>query len=277
MTASATVPSPFSASAIEEVCKVLGDAVSGGQIPNLIAPLKVNGEPGTDEGTKWKRLFNAVVARQNKSQDGKGLVRLVMEVMRPVRFDSTAEFEATRSLVNARLLLSGFEVRDDGVVVIAKAARTVGESQQRADDLRAELARRDVHPDVLAFCRAELLQQNYFHAVLEASKSAADKLRTMTGVTSGPAFDGTRLVDTTCFPAASPQVRFNALATEWERSEQTGIATLMKGLFSTFRNPAAHAPKVAWATSRSDALDMLTLASLLHRRLDKAEIRQPVP
>ena len=76
-----------------------------------------------------------------------------------------------------------------------------------------------------------------------------------------------------CFPAASPRVRFNSLATEWERSEQAGIATLMKGLFSTFRNPAAHAPRVAWATSRSDALDMLTLASMLHRRLDEADVR----
>jgi uncharacterized protein (TIGR02391 family) len=175
--------------------------------------------------------------------------------------------------VNERLLLSGFEVRDDGKVVTTRAARTVGEAQQRADDLRAELARRDVHPDVLAFCRAELLQQNYFHAVLEAAKSVADKLRNL----AGAAGDGSPLVDAACFPAASPRVRFNSLATEWERSEQTGIATLMKGLFSTFRNPAAHAPKVAWATSRSDALDMLTLASMLHRRLDKADVRQMVP
>jgi len=250
--------------------------MTGPQIPNLIAPLKVPEEPG-GPGTKWKRLFNAVIARQNKSLDGKALIRLVKEVMAPVRFDSTAEFEATRALVNARLLLSGFEVRDDGVVVIAKAARTVGEAQKRADDLRAELARRDVHPDVLAFCRAELLQQNYFHAVLEACKSVADKLRNLTGVTIGSASDGTRLVDATCFPAASPQVRFNALATEGERSEQTGIATLMKRMFSTFRNPAAHAPRVAWATSRSDALDMLTLASMLHRRLDKAEVMQTAP
>ena len=79
-------------------------------------------------------------------------------------------------------------------------------------------------------------------------------------------------------PSAFPlpaRVRFNSLATEWERSEQAGIATLMKGLFSTFRNPAAHAPKVAWATLRSDALDILTLASMLHRRLDEADVRQP--
>ena len=47
---------------------------------DLIAPLKVPEEPD-GPGTKWKRLFNAVVARQNKSQDGKALVRLVMEVM----------------------------------------------------------------------------------------------------------------------------------------------------------------------------------------------------
>jgi uncharacterized protein (TIGR02391 family) len=75
----------------------------------------------------------------------------------------------------------------------------------------------------------------------------------------------------------SPQVRFNALATGWERSEQTGIATLMKGCSAPSVTPAAHAPKVAWATSRSDALDMLTLASMLHRRLDKADVRQTVP
>ncbi len=71
-----------------------------------------------------------------------------------------------------------------------------------------------MHPDVLAFCRAELLQQNYFHAVLEASKSVSDKLRNLAGLTTGGASDGTRLVDATCFPAASPQIRFNDLGTD---------------------------------------------------------------
>jgi hypothetical protein len=125
MAASVTVPPPFSASAIEEVCKVLGDAVTGDQIPNLIAPLKVPEEPD-GPGTKWKRLFNAVVARQNKSQDGKGLVRLVLEVMVPVRFGSPAEFEAVRTRVNERLLLSGFEVRDDGKVAIQPGRMAAG-------------------------------------------------------------------------------------------------------------------------------------------------------
>ncbi|WP_373563413.1 TIGR02391 family protein [Pigmentiphaga litoralis] len=50
---------------------------------------------------------------------------------------------------------------------------------------------RNVHPDVLRFCRAELLADNYFHAVQEAVKSVADKMRTRTGLTD----DGAALVD----------------------------------------------------------------------------------
>jgi len=271
MTQTAAPPPAFSASVAEQVCKVLADAVTGSEIPNLIAALKIAEPPGSQQATKWKRLFNAVAERQNRQGDGRPLLRLVTEVMAPVRFESPARFNEIRARLNERLLLSGYEVIESGKLGRAKPAATLSEAQRRADDLRSELARRDVHSDVLRFCRAELLDQNYFHAVLEASKSVADKLRTLTGVTG----DGTPLVDATCSMSSGPRVAFNDLVTEWERSEQTGIATLLKGLFSTFRNPAAHAPKVLWSTSRKDALDMLTLASMLHRRLDSATVRGP--
>jgi uncharacterized protein (TIGR02391 family) len=270
MAPSAPPPPPFSASTIEQVCRILADTVTGPQIPNLVAPLRNAAESTAEQqNTKWKRLFNAVAAAQNRLHDGRPLIRLILEVMAPVRFSSQAEFDGTRARVNEKLLLTGFSVRKDGKVVRVAAASTVAEAQARADDLRAELTRRQVHPDVLRFCRAELLQQNYFHAVLEACKSVADKVRTL----SGQAGDGTPLVDATCTLACGPRIVFNTLSTDWERSEQTGLATLMKGLFSTFRNPTAHAPKVLWATSRTDALDMLTLASMLHRRLDDATVR----
>ena len=262
-------PPPFSAPAAEQICRILGDAVTGTQIPNLIWPLKAPESPLDQQNTKWKRLFNAVAAAQNRQQDGRPLLRLISEVMRPVRFSTPAEFEERRRLLNERLLLSGFEVAEDGSLHRARAAATLSEAQRRADDIRAELSRRGVHPDVLAFCRAELMQQNYFHAVLEAAKSVADKLRTLTGVSG----DGSPLVDATCSLSSGPRVVFNSLATDWERSEQTGVATLLKGLFSTFRNPTAHAPKVLWAVSRRDALDMLTLASMLHCRVDDATVR----
>ena len=106
--------------------------------------------------------------------------------------------------------------------------------------------------------------------MLEASKSVAEKLRDRSGLQG----DGAGLVDAACGLSTGPRVAFNALNTEWDRSEHTGIATLMKGMFGTFRNPTAHAPRIAWARSRAEALDMLTLASMLHRRLDGASVRR---
>jgi len=67
-----------------------------------------------------------------------------------------------RAAVNEKLLLSGYELRADGNVRRAVTAVTIGEAQRRADDMRAELSRRNVHTDVLRFCRAELLDRNYF-------------------------------------------------------------------------------------------------------------------
>lgn len=142
----------------------------------------------------------------------------------------------------------------------------------RAGRLKAELLKRSVHPDVLRFCRAELLQDNYFHAVLEATKSVADKIRAKTGLTG----DSAELADQALAigKTGMPFLAFNSLRTDSEQSEQKGLLNSMKGMFGTFRNPTAHAPKVSWNMTEQDALDLLTMASFLHRRLDGA-VRTP--
>ena len=37
-----------------------------------------------------------------------------------------------------------------------------------------------------------------------------------------------------------------------------------------FRNPPAHAPKIAWAVNREDAEEAFTLLSMIHKRIDAA-------
>ena len=74
----AMLPGPFSPAAVEQICRVLGEAVTGSEIPNLIAPLKAPEAPGEETNTKWKRLFNAVATAQNRQQDGRPLVRLIL-------------------------------------------------------------------------------------------------------------------------------------------------------------------------------------------------------
>ena len=135
-------------------------------------------------------------------------------------------------------------------------------------DPSARLHNRGVHADVLRFCRAELVEENYFHAVLEAMKSIASKIREQSGLSN----DGAELVkDAFSFGKTSrPILAINALVTETDKGEQRGFVNLLIGLFGTIRNPTAHNPKIEWPISEQDALDILTTASLIHRKLDDA-------
>jgi uncharacterized protein (TIGR02391 family) len=186
--------------------------------------------------------------------------------MKPERYAKQPErFEPMRANLNRALAFSGIAVSATGDLSAVTRAETLTEAARRADELRADLTRRGVHADVLRFCRAELVADNYFHAVLEATKSIADKLRAKSGLTE----DGAKLVDATLC-GSSPRVAINDLLTDSQRSEQSGFANLVKGTFGMFRNPTAHEAHVLWAMSKEDAEDLLSLASLIHRRLDAA-------
>ena len=65
-----------------------------------------------------------------------------------------------------------------------------------------------------------------------------------------------------------PVLALNTLQTDTDRSEHKGFAALLKGCFAAVRNPLAHVPKTNWPMSEQDALDILTLVSLIHRKLD---------
>lgn len=66
-------------------------------------------------------------------------------------------------------------------------------------------------------------------------------------------------------------IAINSLATPSLRSEQSGFANLIRGIFGMFRNPTAHEPRIHWAMGKEDAEDLLTILSLIHRRLDTAK------
>lgn len=70
------------------------------------------------------------------------------------------------------------------------------------------------------------------------------------------------------FSGQQPVLALGPLSTESEKSEQRGFAHLLIGLFGAVRNPLAHAPKANWPMSEQDALDILTMISLIHRKLD---------
>src|SRR5699024_3515180 len=147
-------------------------------------------------------------------------------------------FETKRSELNKVLSFSGLKLREDGRIAKIRKAKTIKEAERRANRLESKLKDREVHQDVLKFCDAELLQKNYFHAVLEACKSVANKIRFLSGLES----DGAKLAQEafSLDKSGKPILAINNLEDETDKSEQTGFLNLVIGLFGTFRNTTAH-------------------------------------
>lgn len=256
---------------LEALAAVIGDTsngLTGTQIGSLLRQCNIKDiEPGI---TKRRRLFAALNRQQEMDGCANNVLNFAQTVFAPVRFVGNPKYyEEFRGEINQVLAFSGFTVGEDGKIRQITQAATLIDAQQRAGTLRNTLLSRNVHSDVLQFCRAELLHENYFHAVFEATKSIAEKMRTLTGLTG----DGADLIDRV-FGINSPMLAINSLRTETEQSEQKGFANLIKGVFGVFRNAPAHAPKVIWPINEQDALDLLSIVSYIHRRLDAAV---PVP
>lgn len=262
-----TVP-PFSAAHLEAIAKALGHTtigLTGTEIESVLAQCRVvETDPG---GTKWKRLFNALVAHQDQKGSANHVVGFIHKAMSPARWMGKRDaFEDLRSELNTALAFVGLHLNERGEVKHAEKAATIAEAEMRADRLRAQLRGRRVHEDVLRFCRAELVQENYFHAVLEAVKSVANKIRSLSGLSS----DGADLV-TDAFSlgkSGMPLLAINPLKTDTEKGEQRGFVNLVVGVFGMVRNPTAHAEKIYWPIGEQDALDILSMVSLVHRKLD---------
>jgi len=261
---------PFNAQHLTSISRILADTgtgLTGSQIGYLLQDCKI---PDTTSGmTKWKRLFNAFVEFQNERHFGNHVVVFINRAMDPVQYTSSPQqFAERRDRLNAVLSFSGIWIGEDGKARWTSKAGNLQEALDRASRLHSALVQRNVQEDVLSFCGAELLQQNYFHAVFEAMKSVAAKIRTLSGLMG----DGTSLVQdafslgTDC----SPILAINSLTTETDKGEQRGFVNLLTGLFGTIRNPIAHNPRIEWDMDEQDALDILTMLSLIHRKLDRA-------
>lgn len=252
------------ANVLETLSKTLGEALTNTEIDKYLADSNLkNVEP---VGTKWRRLYNSFVEYQNRTKISNGILKFVQISIHPTRFVHNKDlFESTRTDLNKIFSFIGLQLGENGKFRSTEKATTISQAEQRASMLFSKLNDRNVHPEVLKFCKSELVENNYFHAVFEAVKSVADKIRSLSGETN----DGSPLVDVV-FSINNPILIINELRTETEKSEQKGFANLLKGFFGMFRNTLAHEPKIKWEIKEYDALDVMTLASLFHRRLDNA-------
>jgi uncharacterized protein (TIGR02391 family) len=265
----ATSIDPLPTGALSRICAVLGDTtdgLTGRQIAALLREAHIE-DPG--EITKRDRLFEALRSRQAKDRAANAVLACLKLALSPDRFlDRPETFDSWRGQINEALAFVGLVVTEEGAIQrLGRPAATLSEARARANRFREALRERNVHHLVISGCAAEIEDENYFHAVFETTKSLADRIRALAGLSE----DGTALVDRAFGRAGHfPVLALNKLESRTDQSEHDGYANMLRGLFGAFRNTTAHRPKVNWPVSEQDALDMMTTASLLHRRLDAA-------
>lgn len=268
----ATPPSSWSYPVLKAIADVLADTsvgLTGREIGDLL--IRLNMEDPLPTATKRDRLAEAFVARQNKDRSSKRIITFIVTAMEPVRYRTRPELFALRQdRLNEHLAFVGLRVNDEGRVARGVVAQTLDEASRIATSIRDELHRRKCHPEVLRYCSVEVLKKAHFHACLEATKSIFDRLRGLSGASG----DGAALVDAALALGKSgvPTLAINSLRTQTDRDEQTGLANLVKGLNGLYRNPTAHDPRLNRTINDDELLEVLTMVSMVHRRLDGVSV-----
>ena len=259
---------PLSEGQIEVLAKLLGDCGTGSDITHVLNDRGLLDNSG--QSTKWRRLYRVFLDTQDNYKCANRILDFIQAFLIPARFVGRGElFEDRRNELNSILAFSGIEFGADGRFRQREVAKTLTEAERRVRTIQSKFQSRRIHPEVLKYCRTELMQDNYFHAVFEATKGLAQRIRDMSGIQA----DGSALVDRV-FSIEQPLLAFNTLRTETEKSEHKGFAALLKGCFAAVRNPLAHEPKILWE-GEDDAADYLSLISLLHRKLDDCVSTRP--
>lgn len=252
---------------MESICDMIAETSSGLTGSEIGKILRDCGIKDVDQGnTKRFRLYNAFVDYQNRNQCSNAILIFLAQAMNPSRYLGNEELYVHRlNELNKRLSFIGIEISKRGGLIKVSAAKTLSEAQTRASHYKIKLELRKVHPEVFKYCKEELLQENYFHSVFEGVKSVAQRLRDLSGVHA----DGNKLVEIVLSPN-QPLLKINAFLTDTDRSEHIGLLNTIKGLFGIIRNPTAHVPKIKFKIEEEEALDIMTIVSFVHKKLDRA-------
>lgn len=255
------------ANVLEMISNTLGDTtegLTGTEIRRFLLQSRIEDIDPTN--TKRYRLFNALATEQNKNKCSNQILNFIALALAPSRYVSNpGEFERLRSAVNQQLAFVGYELQSNGKYREIEKANTISDVKIKVDNLKQELEKRNAHYEVFKYCKAELLQNNYFHSVLEANKGLFQRIRDLSGIQT----DGNTLIEQVF--SSNPILIINNYQSSSEKNEHNGFCNLLKGLCAMFRNPTAHEPKIDWEITEQDALEILGIISYCHRRLDNAQ------
>ena len=250
----------FSNFELESIARIIGDLYTNGQLTTIFSDLNlIENNQGVIKPSKWFRIRNAI---RNQTD----LHNLLETAFIPAHFVEKPDiWHQSVDRVNRILRFHGYELDQQGNIVIVEQTKTLKEAEKRANSLVDLLTPMTIHPYALKFCIPELLQENYFHAIFEASKGILDRLRDM----NSSQLDGTQLIEQS-FSTKNVCIvpKNNKLQNQNEKSQFLAIKHLLLTINYLYRNDKAHVLRFYNPEQEDDAIIALTMISKAHYLLD---------
>lgn len=253
----------FDDTTLRNISDIVADILTHPKITDMLSSSNI---PQAGGNNKTDRIFYALKEKQRLDSCGNNILAFITQVITPKRYNNEDDFERDRRRINEKLLYEGIEITKQGTPQLVQKAKTISEAKERSLRIKEKVHGIVIHPEITLYCEEEWLKENYFHAILEITKSVAERLRQKSGYHS----DGAELVDE-CFGLGKdkkPMLAFNTLQSESEISEHKGFGNFCKGFFSMYRNPKAHNPKILEDTQLSEMIEVLVVATIIHNKID---------
>lgn len=257
---------------VENISKILGEETTGSKITNMVSQLQYYDHDNEIDdtkpplSTKWRRINHCAIYECNKKDSAQPFFKIIEYIVRPQNYiNEPSKWSQLKRSINACLIFYGYELTDAGKIQETTEAHSFSDAQQRLNTLQTNLANLNIHPEILKFCNSELLEENYFHAILEASKAILNKIR----IISELDLDGNMLINQ-AFIVKTPiiLIKGNKLMSDEDKSEYNGLKSLLNTIVYLYRNPKAHNPKLYDKTSLNDATTAFSMMSFACKKLD---------
>ncbi|MCR1026649.1 TIGR02391 family protein [Cellulophaga baltica] len=113
------------------------------------------------------------------------------------------------------------------------------------------------------FIKKNYNSENYTNAILDSIQFLGDLIRDKSGLES----DGQSLIGS-AFGGVNPKIKMNKLKTESEKNIQKGTESILRGIYSAYRNPRSHS-KIE--DSEENAIEIIIFINHLLKQLDKSK------
>lgn len=113
------------------------------------------------------------------------------------------------------------------------------------------------------FIKRSYNSEDYKNAILDSIQFIGDIIRDKSGLDN----DGNQLIGK-AFGGTNPKIRLNKLKTESEKNIQKGVESILRGIYSAYRNPRSHS-KIN--DSEQDAFEIIIFINHLLKLIDKSK------